>query len=72
MTVKQLLDHFNFIPDRIVYFDDPKKFNDVIYVSHKGEYRPELFYKFMESYEARSVRSWDYHVDHALYIMIGD
>lgn len=73
MTVKELFDHFDFIPDKIVYFDIVEKTNGTVVVSSKEqEYDATKYYKFLENYAKRAVKSWEYTASCAMYLMIGD
>ena len=72
MTVKELFKHFNFVPDRIVYFDLIKHENGIINIKTKDDLNEKAYTKFVEKYKNFEVRSWEFTADSAMYLMIGD
>lgn len=72
MTVKELFKHFNFVPDRIVYFDLIKHENEIIYIKTKDDLNEKAYTKFIEKYKNFEVRSWIFDTDRVVSLMIGD
>lgn len=72
MTVKELFKHFNFVPDRIVYFDLIKHENGIIYIKTKDDLNEKAYTKFIEKYKNFEVRSWIFDTDRVVSLMIGD
>ena len=65
MTVEQLLDHFDFFPDKIVYFDEPNNTQDTVYVMRitangEKEYDDDRYNNFVDEYGKREIEDWHY------------
>ena len=72
MTIKELFKHFNFVPDRIVYFDLIKHENGIIYIKTKDDLNEKAYTKFIEKHKNFEVRSWIFDTDRVVSLMIGD
>lgn len=56
MTVNELLDHFDFYPDKIVYYDEPNNIQDKC--TFYNEDAP--YGDFLDEYGERNVKEWLY------------
>lgn len=76
MTVIELFDHFDFLPDKIVYFDEKENVQDTVYVMRitaEGEYKYDAFRytDFVNEYGDREVTDWKYRHGDVMHIKMG-
>ena len=72
MTVSELLDHFGFYPDSIVYYDRNTNVQDVVYIKRSEQYYDDEQYdEFLNEYGNRFVSYWHMDCEYDLHIDIG-
>ena len=75
MTVNDLFEHFNVMPDAIVYFDKPNNIEDQVYIkwiNADGEigYDNDKYNTFIDEYGDREVVDWKYYYPDTIHLKL--